>query len=622
MPKQSYIYEIFLGSPQLSVEDWQHFCRQLAKLLGPFACSRLIVRLEEQTFHFYLTTYQPLSSGVGLSSFLLKLEDNSKIPLASLKTRGVFLGSVADGVLALASRLKRKLCQFVALETSLHPQLPALSSATITYSRHTKLYRRHLALPDLAQILAVDFTRFPHYGYKKFPKYLSSESLLSFLSSSENPDSAILKVDTFPFNATKCYLDFDTFDFNKHSLVLGSSGAGKSRFLSLFIDRIYRNYPEKYRIILLDPHDALYRDLTTVESQKVINFSNSTQSLDLFWNPVENTGVATELLLELFRSLMQDTYNSRLERVLRFSIQLLLEHQKFSFCHLRDLLLDSAYRNQLLTLPSLPSNISEFFLTDFNLLKTQSYDLAIAPIIAFLDEVGIVPALNLDVQLPNLRDTVVQNFLSIFSLNQLHLGNKMVQTIAGLLMQQIFLLAKSGDIAQELIVIIDEVAVVEHPILRNFLSELRKYHVAVVLAGQYFDQISPELQSAIFANVTNYYLFRTSRHDANILTNNLDLSLKNGDVDDAAKFLAGLKLRECVARLSFGGKLYPAVKSQTLDFIPPPYIEPSLPFTENSALLSDSLPEFRFDNETATSLDELMRDNTTNRKIFNGENYD
>lgn len=622
MPKQSYIYEIFLGSPQLNAGDWQSFCRQLAKLLGPFACPRIIVRLEEQTIHFYLATYQLLSSGIGLSNFLLKLDTESKISFDFPQTRGVFLGSHENGILSIASRLMSKSYRFIALEISLRIQAPALSPATVTYARAEKLYRRRLVFADFAQLLAVDFSRFPQYCYKKFPKYLSCEKVLPFLTHSENSHSTILRVDTFPFNASKYYLDFDAFDFNKHSLVLGSSGAGKSRFLSLFIDRIYQNYPEKYKVILLDPHDALYRDLTTVEDQKVINFSNPAQSLDLFSNPVENVGVAVELLLELFRSLMKDSYNSRLERVLRFSSQLLLEHQKFSFHYLRNLLLDSAYRNQLLALPSLPSNVSEFFLTDFNILKTQSYDLAIAPIIAFLDEVGIVPALNSEAELPALHDAIAQNFLSIFSLNQLRLGNKMTHTIAGLLLQQIFLLAKSGKLTSDLIVIIDEVAVVEHPLLRNFLSELRKYHVSVILAGQYFDQISPGLQSAIFANVANYYLFRTSRRDANILTANLDLPLKHGGIDAEAKFLAELNLRECVARLSFGGKLKPAFKSQTLDFIPPPFIEPASPSVADSVEATPRSSEFRFDIATNVSLDALMRENTTNRKKFNGVNYD
>lgn len=622
MPKQNYIYEIFLGSPKLSAEDWQSFCRQLAKLLSPFACPKLIARLEEQTFHFYLATYQLLPSSIGLPNFLLKLEDGSKVSFSRPKTHGVLLGSYEDGILGIATRLKRKNRQFIALEMNLHTKFPAFTSATIIYSHTAKLSRRRLAFPDLAQILTVDFSRFSSYCYKKFPKYLSSEKILPFLASSENPDSTILKVDTFPFDAAKCFLNFNAFDLNKHSLVLGSSGAGKSRFLSLLIDRLYRNCPEKYKIILLDPHDALYRDLATVSNQKVINFSNPAQSLDLFRSPVENVGVAVELLLELFQSLMKDNYNSRLERVLRFSSQLLLIHHSFSFCHLRNLLLDSEYRNQLLALSNLPSNISEFFLTDFNILKTQSYDLAIAPIIAFLDEVGIVPALNLETELPTLTDTVEQNFLNIFSLNQLRLGNKMTRTIAGLLMQQIFLLAKSEKLTQDLIVIIDEVAVVEHPILRNFLSELRKYRVTVILAGQYFAQISPELQSAIFANVSNYYLFRVSRHDANILTTNLDLTLKNGGVDDEAKFLAGLNLRECVARLSFGGKLKPAFKSQTLDFIPPPYVEPAPLVADSSPEETLAVPDFQFDSTASVGLDELMRENTTNRKKFNGENYD
>ena len=69
-------------------------------------------------------------------------------------------------------------------------------------------------------------------------------------------------------------------------------------------------------------------------------------------------------------------------------------------------------------------------------------------------------------------------------------------------------------VEEHIIFVVDEVAVVENPILRRFLSEARKYNVSLVLAQQYFSQISDELQKSIFANVLNYYIFRVSISDA------------------------------------------------------------------------------------------------------------
>lgn len=621
MPKQSYIYEIYLSSPNPKMVAWQDFCFQISKLLGPFSCPKLLVRLEEQIFHFYLLTYQPLPSGIGSTDFMLKPVEPVRDFYFPVSAHRFFLNKSGDDLLSIVNHLSHKSSRFKTLAIRLYALRPTLCSATITYSRHGKICTRRLALSFLPQLLAVDFNKFPNYAYKKFPKYLSSEKIAPFLVATDDQTSSLLQVDTFPFNAAKTYLNLDAFDFNKHSLVLGGSGSGKSRFLSLLIDRIYHNYAERYKVVVIDPHDAIYRDLTTIPDQKLINFSSPSQSIDLFKNSVENVGVAVELLLELFQSLMRNNYNSRLERVLRFSSQLLLIHDDFSFLHLRELLLDVEYRNQLLNSPKVPSAISEFFLTDFNILKTQSYDLAIAPIIAFLDEMQIVPALNSEIKLATFSEVVEQNFLSLISLNQLQLGGKMTQVIAGLVLQQIFLLAKSATLDRELIVIVDEVAVVEHPILARFLSELRKYRVAVILAGQYFSQISSDLQAAVFANVTNYYLFRVSRSDANLLARNLDLTLKNSDTDAEAKFLSSLNLRECVARLSFQDKLQPAFKAKTLDFIPPPYVSPTESIPETTAVEVKNVREFHFSSTASLSLEDLMQENTTNRKNLK-EEYD
>lgn len=619
MSKWKYAYEIYLGSAQLDTALWQTFFAQIAKLLGPLAALKLIARLEDCTFHFYLLVDRPLPSGIGSAGFMLKPKNLTATP-PSPRSCGFYFTKGAD-ILAIANRLECKTARFIGIEFNLSPRVPTLCFASLIYIVQGKIHARHLLFPTPFQLLHLDFKLFPNYSYKKFLKYLSSEKILPYLGSSVESMKSLLEVDTFPLHSTKCYLNLDAFDFAKHSLVLGSSGSGKSRFLSLFIDHIYCNFAEKYKVLVIDPHDALYRDLTTVSNQRIINFSSESTSLDLFWNPVENIGVAVELLLELFRGLMADHYNSRLERVLRFSSQLLLSCESFSFAHLRKVLLDSDYRNELLRSPNLPSNVSEFFFTDFNLLKTQSYDLAIAPIIAFLDEAGTIPALSSEAGLSTLDKLIEQNFLSVISLNQLRLGDKMTQIIVGLVLQQIFLLAKSGQLSHELIVVIDEVAVVEQPILQNFLAELRKYHVAVILAGQYLDQLSPGLKAAIFANATNYYLFRVSRSDANILTQNLDFSVTNGDSNARAKFLANLDLRECVVRLSIDGKLKPAFKAKTLDFLPPPYIA-SEPLAEKLATISKTqLSEFKFEFTSKTSLEDLMFETTTNRKKLKGEKH-
>ena len=62
-------------------------------------------------------------------------------------------------------------------------------------------------------------------------------------------------------------------------------------------------------------------------------------------------------------SLFQDQYQSKMERVLRHPIDLLLCAECFSFSNLRHLLLDTDYRNQLLQhyKQYIPHSIASFF---------------------------------------------------------------------------------------------------------------------------------------------------------------------------------------------------------------------------------------------------------------------
>ena len=54
-------------------------------------------------------------------------------------------------------------------------------------------------------------------------------------------------------------------------------------------------------------------------------------------------------MLTLFHSLMNGSYNGRLERVLRYTAYLLIVAGQFSFLTLRQLLLDLEYRNKVLS---------------------------------------------------------------------------------------------------------------------------------------------------------------------------------------------------------------------------------------------------------------------------------
>ena len=83
------------------------------------------------------------------------------------------------------------------------------------------------------------------------------------------------------------------------------------------------------------------------------------------------------------------------------------------------LILDLEYRNDLIKKLkyNLPVSVIDFFLSDFNDLKTKSYGETISPIIGFIDEMEMIPVFNSEQNNENLKNSIHDNFLTLFSLD-------------------------------------------------------------------------------------------------------------------------------------------------------------------------------------------------------------
>lgn len=521
-----------------------------------------------------------------------------------------------DNILDVVERIKRCHAEFFQLEINFRSFSKTFSSSIYLYMiRDGRLELCRLLRINHATLLSIDFSQYKSYDYKKSPKYLKITKSLKLLS--QTKDQALFQVDTFPYDTKPQFFHHSAYDFAKHSLVLGGSGSGKSKFLMSLIDKIYRASPKEYKIIVIDPHDALKADCGDVSERSVIDFQTTAGSIDLFQTNADDINVGVELMLTLFQALIGHNYNSQLERVLRYASFLLMTAQSFSFLHLRKLLTNVEYRNQIINEQKehVPTSVTRFFLADFDELRTHDYNDAIAPIVAFVDEMQMVPVFDQEFHSHDLATTVQENFLSVFSLSRPRLGNKVTQTIAGLLMQQIFLFAQKNLIDQHLIVVIDEVAIVENPILSRFLSELRKYKTSVILAGQYFSQFSPDLRSAIFANTSNYYIFRVSKDDSELLVHNLNIKLASDDsIENRQAVLTELKAQECFVQVSQNGETLPGLKAKTTDFNPSPVSPEDAAASRQDVIKLEQPHTFSFTLDVSTSAAEVMQAASTGRR--------
>lgn len=628
--RKSHFYEILLTETHVDENAWLEFIFSISKINGWLRRFKIYISIDTNEIKYYLKTSLKMPPAIGnLGYFLLKPCDNYKLPKANFKLP-YYLSTKYPSILDVfdknESKYSRKL-EVTEITILPYKKNNFFNKTKLYFKKENGRYIRKIGLFNIPHtFLSLNFDKHTRFFYQKdVIRYLDIRKSLHLLG--QESSNSLLKVDTFPYLPDDYYLNTANFDFDRHSIVIGSSGSGKSKFISSIIEKISKNetYRQNYKFVIIDPHASLKNDIGGLDQTKILDFKKLETSIDLLSNSNNDLVTSTELLMSLFQNLMGDLFNSKLERILRHSIHLLLIKNSLNFTNLRKLILDMEYRNSILnSSENLPDSIVDFFLSDFNELKTKSYPEAIAPIIAFIDEMQLLPSFNYEGKQENLKHTIKENFITLFSLDQTKLGEKVTKTISGLVMQELLQLVQSYSFDEHIIFIIDEVAVVENPIIRRFLSEARKYNLSLMLAGQYFNQISETLQKAIFANVINYYIFRIARQDAIALESNIqmEVGVKNSYII-RMKLLSELNNRECIVRVSKDGIILPAFKARTMNFTPiPPKVTNQILRTEmlnqDFKTITTQKKKSSFSLGEKVSLDALMASQSSSRKQVNG----
>ena len=567
-------FELYLMGDNVTDDQWRKLCLAVAKQGSALGSSTLTFVCTDNVVRFFVSSPHDVSAlSNSIEGMVLKRAERPNLPTATRRERFTTLPTTS--ILDMREYYlisKRKTLEYVTLKIGPFGLVRAELFFRGDDGSWGVAVKRLRHLPT--HLFAIDFAANTSYLKKQPPLYLDIEKSLSMLAS--DPVSALFSVDTFPYFARPYYLNLAGYEFDKHSFIIGSSGSGKSKLIELIIDRLQGTVAAmNYRVVVVDPHAALEQDLQYLPSTKVINFGGETTQL--FPSATTDISAATELTTTLLKSLMSENPSPRLERVLRFSLYVLFTGQCMSLPMLKSFLSELATRNELLQHVKgyVPDNLMLFFGSEFNELRTQHYSEAVSPIIALIEELQLQPALLAEAD-SSLAKTIQDNFLTVFSLNKVSMGDKVVKTVAGLLIQQIFLLAQARAFGQKVILIVDEVSVVQNPTLASILAEARKFNLTVILTQQYFGQIDKGLRDAILSNVLNYYVFRVSEEDARALEANLTIEipkevlqqmaergLKESDV--RTKLMTELHPRECLARLTANGQILPAVRARTVD---------------------------------------------------------
>lgn len=623
-----HYFEFFLLKDQITQEDWNRLYNIFSQYVGLLKEFQVVVKIEENTIRYFVMSDKDLGTlSNNIEVGVLRPIKKSAIGLPGGSPVGkerMVIMKAGGNLLDLKEKYqvkKAKSLRFVVVKCRRINFEKAVAHSYLYFQDAGKNWTANhkIAATFPSFLLAMNFEANTRYLRKKVSKYLDIQKTLHIMQSEDL--GALFEVDTFPYLPKNYYLSLASYDFDRHSFIIGASGSGKSKLITLLVDKLanLQGIGQNYKVIVIDPHASLEADLKGIKQSSVINFK-SDRGAELFGGAGTDISAATELTGTLFKSLLNEQHNPKLERVLRFALYVLMTAQVMSLDNLKRFVTDIEYRNQLLSHVQgyVPENIVRFFGTDFNEIRTTYYNEAISPIVSLVDEMQMQPSLaGNDQNATSLAQIINSNFLTTFSLNKVSMGEKVVKTIAGLLIQQIFLLAQARAFNHKVILIIDEVSVVQNPALASILAEARKFGLSVILTQQYFGQIEKNLQEAIFANVMNYYVFKVSEEDARALEGNLNIEipteilesekekgLKQSEV--RVQMLTSLHPREVFLRLSAGGQLLPCVKARTLDITANPATneQVELKTYDKPTILPEKFREVH--QQVVSSLDTLM----------------
>ena len=354
--KMKYLTEVFLTQENVEENVWSKFLYAVSKLNGILKKWKMYVYIENNTVRYFIQSSRKLPSIIqDFSEFILKKveEEENLFEEKSITNRWYLVTNKEKSGLDIYDKAevkKGKKLKFLEID-----MLPITKSyyRFRTYlffeSQYGYLIKRRAVFSVPYQLLAIDFSKYNRFFYKKdATKFLDIQKTMHILK--DNKEDAFLRVNTFPYLIEDYYLHLNQYDFDKHSMIVGASGTGKSKLISTMVANLSRNeeYRRKYKVVVIDPHAEIKNDIGGIENTKVLDFEKVKNSFNLFMRASNDLIVTTELILSLFQTLMADQYNSKLERVLRHSIYLLTKLNKMDFVNLKKLLTEVEYKNELL----------------------------------------------------------------------------------------------------------------------------------------------------------------------------------------------------------------------------------------------------------------------------------
>lgn len=323
-------------------------------------------------------------------------------------------------------------------------------------------------------------------------------------------------------------------DRQRHMYVVGKTGMGKSTLLENMAAQDIQNGEG---MAFIDPHGSAAETLLDYVPEHRLNdvvyFAPFDLANPISFNVMEDVGedkrhLVVSGLMSTFKKIWVDAWSARMEYILTNALLALIEYPDTTLLSVNRLFSDKNYRKQVVDYIKDPA-VKAFWTEEF---ANYTERFAAEALPAIQNKIGQFtgnPLIRNIIGQPHssfdIRKIMDEKKILIMNLSKGLIGETNANLLGSMLTTRIYLAAMSrADLPVDKMktmpnfyFYVDEFQSFANATFANILSEARKYHLNLIIAHQYIEQMEEEVRDAVFGNVGTTVTFRVGPFDAEVL---------------------------------------------------------------------------------------------------------
>lgn len=316
-----------------------------------------------------------------------------------------------------------------------------------------------------------------------------------------------------------------------HIYIIGQTGTGKTTFMH---NLMRQDIATGTGFCFIDPHGDLAEEMIENAPENILYWNPADPACKLGYNPLsyvtkEFRPLLASGLIETLKKQWSDAWGARMEHMLRFALLALLERPGTGLDDIARMFLDKAFRASVLAHVT-DDHVLAFWQKEYPAMNYKNAADGFAPIAnklgAFLAHPLVRKAVCEPEEPIRFRQIMDEGKILVVNLAKGRLGADITNVLGGLIISSIANAAYTRHSLPQserrpFFLYADEFASFTTSAIADMLSELRKYSLGMVLAGQHVSQSDSDVFDAIMGNVGTIFCFRLGAKDAPLLCKHL-----------------------------------------------------------------------------------------------------